>query len=126
MKHLLLILSLLLSFLAEERETVKQEQVCPVNTENSIAEGQLNNRDICLTAATGLCFSGENTTGQFSVRAQQTLRRTPQNLRSGVKLIKSGKALDNNTFSHQQAVDALLASHCITGRYIYSIRNLRL
>lgn len=136
MKHLVLIFSFLLTFLSEGRTGME------VVSTNSSSSSQCNvsecsstenagdftqNREICITAAQGYTFAGNNSTNSISVRITQTGKRTSPQVRSTFRIVKGGKVIDNNhlhPFLAQSFVH--LAGIYIAERYLFSICRLRL
>ena len=97
---------------------------CP-STENTTDFTQ--NREICITAAQGYTFAGNNSTNTVSVRTTQSGKRTSPQVRSAFRMVKGGKVIDNNRmhpFLAQSVVH--LAGIYIVRRYLFSICRLRL
>ena len=124
MKLFVLIFSFLLTFLSEGRTEVASVSKGP-STE-SIADYS-QNREICITAAQGYTFAGNNSTNSISVRITQTGKRTSPQVRSTFRMVKGGKVIDNNRlhpFLAQSVVH--LSGIYIAERYLFSICRLRL
>ncbi len=124
MKLYVLIFSFLLTFLSGERAEVASVSEGPSN--ESIADFS-QNREICITAAQGYTFAGNNSTNSISVRITQTGKRTSPQVRSTFRMVKGGKVIDNNhlhPFLAQSFVH--LAEFYISERYLFSICRLRL
>ena len=97
---------------------------CP-STEN--AADFKHNREICITAAQGCTFAGNNSTNSVSVKTTHSGRRINPQLRSAFRIVKGGKVIDNNhlhPFLAQSVVH--LAGIYIAERYLFSICRLRL
>ena len=126
MKLLVLIFSFLLTFLSEGRTGTEVVIVSECSsTEN--AGDFTQNREICITAAQGYTFAGNNSTNSISVRITQSGKRTSPQVRSAFRMVKGGKVIDNNRlhpFLAQSVVH--LAGIYISERYLFSICRLRL
>lgn len=134
MKLFVLIFSLLLSFLAGGQKDVVSKSF-PNDSQCNISEYPsaeaaadfTQNREICITAAQGYTFSGNNSTSSVSVRITQSGRRIHQPVRSTFRIVKGGKVVDNNhlhPFLAQSVVH--LAGIYLSARYLFSICRLRL
>ena len=124
MKLFVLIFSFLLTFLSGERAEVASVSEGPSN--ESIADFS-QNREICITAAQGYTFAGNNGSNSISVRITLTGKRTSPQVRSTFRMVKGGKVIDNNhlhPFLAQSFVH--LAGFYISERYLFSICRLRL
>lgn len=120
---LVLIFSFLLSFLSAGRTDAVSTR-CP-SDETAAAFSQ--NREICITAAQGYTFAGNNSTNSISVRITQTGKRTPPQVRSSFRIVKGGKVIDNNhlhPFLAQSFVH--LSGIYLSERYLFSLCRLRL
>ena len=132
MKSMLLIFSVLLSFLSGGRSDAVRDipaherSVCDNPTEEKgidLSPG----RDICITAASGYSFAGGGSSNSVSARVNQSGRRTSSQIRSTSRIIKGGKVIDNNRlhpFLSQSIVHQ--AGLYIPERYLFSICRLRL
>ena len=134
MKHVLLIFTTLLSFLFGGKTDL-------VNTCSSLV-GQYNfsespssdkaetyslNREICITAAQGYNFAGNNSNNSVSVRIPQTGRRPSSQTKSTFRMVKSGKVVDNNHINPFLAQSIVhVAGVYLPERYLFSICDLRL
>ena len=121
MKLFALIFSFLLTFLSGGRTEV----VSTRSTETAV--DFTRNREICITAAQGYGFAGENSTNSISARITQSGKRTSPQVRSTFRMVKGGKVIDNNhlhPFLAQSFVH--LAGFYISERYLFSICRLRL
>ena len=133
-KVLLLILSLLLSLFSGRQQTpdaaVSSEEgsYCLAEAASSDAPTDYRlNRDLCITAAQGLSFSGEGGSNPVSLRSPNTGRRTPTQLRSSTRFVKGGKVIDNNrTHPFPTPYFVPLSGTHISERYLFSICRLRL
>lgn len=87
----------------------------------------LPNRDICITAAQGYSFAGNNSSNSVSVRTTQTGRRTSPQTKSSFRIVKSGKVIDHSQ-SHPFLAQSILqlSGTRISERYLYSLCRLRL
>ena len=134
MKFLTLILSLVLSFFFEGKDGNVSEisaQESTVNvTASSSSEKQTNqalNREICIAAAQGYTFAGNETSNFVSVRTAQSGRRTSPQTRSTSRIVKGGKIIDNNHLHPFLAQPILpLGGTHISERYLFSLCTLRL
>ena len=133
-KSLVLILSLLLSFFFGGKET-KVSEISPKESSVSVtaspsSEKQTNrtlNREICLAAAQGYTFAGNETSNFVSVRTAQSGRRTSPQTRSNSRIVKGGKVIDNNHLHPFLAQPILqLGGTHISERYLFSLCTLRL
>ena len=133
-KPFVLILSFLLSLFFGVRTEVESSRFlsdgqCNISESPStehIAD-YTHNRDICITAAQGYTFAGNNSTNSVSVRTSQSGRRINPQVRSTFRIVKGGKVIDNNhmhPFLAQSVVH--LAGIYISERYLFSICSLRL
>ena len=114
---LVLILSLLLSFLPGRREGNVSE----------ISPNQARNREICITAAQGYTFAGDESGNSVSVRVPRCGQRISQQTRSCSRIVKSGKVIDNNHLHPFLAQPVLqLGGTHVSGRYLFSLCTLRL
>ena len=133
MKALALILSLLLSFLfggdkggsavqdGTSSELIVEKPYSDVQGEN------FSNREMCLTAASGYSFAGNDSTSTPSVRTTTARRRVNQNLRSSFRMVKAGKVVDNNSLFPSSAPSRIVLSGLFdSGRLFLSICRLRL
>ena len=134
MKLLTLILSLLLSlFAGGKADTVSEVQSaasqCSVS-ERSSSEKTVDhslNRDICITAAQGYSFTGNNSTNSVSVRTTNAGRRTSPQSKSTFRVIKAGKVIDNNNLHPFLTPSFIALSGTRTfERDLYSICRLRI
>ena len=134
MKLLTLILSLLLSLFAGGRANSVSE-LQPDGSQCSISERSSSektvdhslNRDICITAAQGYSFTGNNSTNSVSVRTTNAGRRTSPQTKSTFRVVKSGKVIDNNNIHPFLTPSFITLSGTRTSeRYLYSICRLRL
>ena len=134
MKCFVLILSLLLSLFsggkpdnvsgvssAESRYSVSERS----SSENAV--DHTINRDICITAAQGYSFTGNNSTNSVSVRTTNTGRRPSPQTKSTFRVVKSGKVIDNNNLHPFLTPSFVALSGTRTfERYLYSICRLRI
>ena len=134
MKCFVLILSLLLSLFsggkpdnvsevssAERRYSVSERS----STENAV--DHTINRDICITAAQGYSFTGNNSTNTISVRTTNAGRRSSPQTKSTFRIVKSGKVIDNNNLNPFLTPSFVTLSGTRTfERYLYSICRLRI
>jgi len=134
MKCFVLILSLLLSLFsggkpdnvsevssAESRYSVSERS----SSENAV--DHTLNRDICITAAQGYSFTGNNSTNTISVRTTNAGRRTSPQTKSTFRIVKSGKVIDNNNLNPFLTPSFVTLSGTRTfERYLYSICRLRI
>ena len=134
MKFLTLILSLFLSLFSGGRVNSVSEEQLDGNrysvSERSSSEKTIDhsiNRDICITAAQGYSFTGNNSTNSVSVRTTNAGRRTSPQTKSTFRVIKSGKVVDNNNIHPFLTPSFITLSGIRTSeRYLYSICRLRL
>ena len=134
MKSLVLILSLVLSFFFGGKDGIVSE-VSPGGDSVSVtaspsSEKQTDralNREICITAAQGYTFAGNETSNFVSVRTAQSGRRTTPQTRSNSRIVKGGKVIDNNHLHPflSQSILQLGGTH-ISDRYLFSLCTLRL
>ena len=134
MKLLTLILSLLLSLFARGKADI----VCVVQSaasqcsvsERSSSQKTVDHslyRDICITAAQGYSFTGNNSANFVSVRTTNAGRRTSPQAKSTFRIIKAGKVIDNNNLHPFLTPSFITLSGTRTSeRYLYSICRLRL
>lgn len=133
MKPVVLILSILLSFLfggktdavstggATDTPYCVSESPSPDKT----ADCPLN-REFCISAVQGYSFAGNNSTNSVSGRTQPGRRIQPQ-IRSSFRMVKDGKVVDNNHLHPFLARSIVhLAGILIPERYLFSICRLRL
>ena len=129
-----LILTLLLSLFFGDKgvkasvnpETDSNFCVSESPSKDSTADHSLN-RDLCITAAQGYTFAGNNTTNSVSVRTSQTGRRTSPQTKSGFRIVKDGKVIDNNHAHPFLAQSFQLRSGIhLSERYLFAICRLRL
>ena len=134
MKPFVLIFSFLLSLLSGGRTEVAstnpssgaQCHVSEYPATESIT-GFAHNREICITAAQGYTFAGDDSTSSVSIRIPQSGKRTTPQVRSTFRIVKAGKVIDNNhlhPFLAQSVVH--MAGIHIAERYLFSICRLRL
>lgn len=124
MKCFVLILSLLLSLFSGG----KPDNVSGVSSaESRYAVYHTINRDICITAAQGYSFTGNNSTNSVSVRTTNTGRRPSPQTKSTFRIVKSGKVIDNNNLHPFLTPSFIALSGTRTfERYLYSICRLRI
>lgn len=134
MKCFVLILSLLLSLFsggkldnvsevssAESRYSVSERS----SSENAV--DHTINRDICITAAQGYSFAGNNSPNSVSVRTTNTGRWPSTRTKSTFRIVKSGKVIDNNNLHPFLTPSFVVLSGIRTfERYLYSICRLRI
>jgi len=122
-RTLALILSIVLSFLSGGHRA--EVTVSPVPSENTVDYSPA--RDICITAAQGYTFAGNNCTNTVSGRTTPSPRRTNPQVRSTFRIVKSGKVIDNNHLHPFLARPVVhLAGIYLSERYLFSICRLRL
>ena len=135
MKSLLLILSLLLSLFTGGKEKADAAAVAASETTFRVAEatssgteaGYFPNRDLCITAAQGLCFAGNGGSNSVSARTSHSGRRISPQTRLSFRVIKSGKVIDyNRTHPFLTPVFVPLSGTHVPDRYLFSICRLRL
>ena len=133
MKLIVLILSFLISFFTGGKTEVVSTSLnsgqCSITESQSTEKNSdyTENRELCITAAQGYAFAGNNSTNSVSVRTTQSGKRTSSQVRSTFRIIKGGKIIDNNhlhPFLAQSIVH--LAGIHISERYLFSICRLRL
>ena len=90
------------------------------------AERNLN-RDICITAAHGYTFAGNESTNSLSARVTQSGKRSSSQIRSTFRIVKDGKIIDNN-HNHPFLAQSVIhrAGVYLSERYLFSICRLRL
>lgn len=134
MKHLTLILSLVLSFFFGEKDGIVSE-VSPGDNSVSVtaspsSEKQTDralNREICISAAQGYTFAGNESSNFVSIRTAQSGRRTSPQTRSNSRIVKGGKVIDNNHLHPFLAQPVLQSGGThISERYLFSLCTLRL
>ena len=133
-KSLMLILALVLSFFFGGKDVnvceVSPEEIKVMVTASSSSEKQTDqalNREICITAAQGYTFAGNETGNFVSVRTAQSGRRTSPQTRSNSRIVKGGKVIDNNHLHPFLAQPILqLGGTHISERYLFSLCTLRL
>lgn len=134
MKLFVLIFSFLLTFFSGGRTEVVSTHAsggslcrvseCP-SAENPADFTQ--NREICITAAQGYAFAGNNSSNSVSVRLTQSGKRTSPQVRSAFRMVKGGKIIDNNHLHPFLARSFVhLAGIYMGERYLFSICRLRL
>ena len=133
-KQVVLILSFLLSLFSGGRtelvdDSSSQDVLCAVTEDQSHedAAGYAQNRELCITAAQGYSFSSDSNPNSVSIRVTQSGRRTQSQVRSTVRIIKSGKVIDNN-HSYPFLAESIVhqAGMYVPQRYLFSICRLRL
>ena len=134
MKSLVLILSLLLSLFSGGKEANVSEISAQESTVNVTASSssekqtdQVVNREICITAAQGYTFAGNENSNSVSVRTAQGGRRTSPQTKSNSRIVKGGKVINNNNLHPflAQSVLQLGGTHT-SERYLFSLCSLRL
>lgn len=133
-KPVALIMYFLLSFLSGGRPDFAADDA-PAGSPGVVSENHSSEktadyspgRDFCITASQGYSFAGSDSTNSVTGRTTQSGRRIHPQVRSGSRIVKGGKVIDNN---HQHPFLARSVVH-LTGahvpeRYLFSICRLRL
>ena len=135
MKHLVLVLSLLLSFLAGGKDVRVRNVPVPAGTPGTAVcrtaperetDGRMLNNELCLSPVQGGGIAGTGS-HSFSVRNTNPGRRPSQSNRSASRIVKAGKIIENNHLHpFLTPFFCKLSGTDIPGRYLYSICKLRL
>ena len=135
MKHLVLVLSLLLSFLSSGKDAcvrsipvsagLPETVVCRTTPEQT-TDGRMLNKELCLSPVQGGGITGA-CSHSSSVRNTNPGRRLPQSTRSASRVVKAGKIIENNHL-HPFLTPFFrkLSGTDMPERYLYSICQLRL
>ena len=135
MKHLVLILSILLSFLSGGKDACvrsvpvpaghPETAVCQTTPERT-TDGRMMNKEFCLSPVQGGGITGAGSHSS-SVRNTNPGRRLPQSTRSASRIVKAGKIIENNHL-HPFLTPFFrkLSGTDMPERYLYSICQLRL
>lgn len=134
MKLVLLIFTSLLSFLfggnadvVDTSSSSARQYSFSENSSSDRAETYSLNREICITAAQGYTFAGNNSNNSVSVRIPQSGRRSSSQTKSTFRVVKSGKVLDNNNINPFLAQSIVhVTGVYLPERYLFSICDLRL
>lgn len=131
MKHSLLILSFLLSWLFSGSEAASSRVSGSSETSVVQASSQEQAPDfnkfntLCLTSARGVSFSGETNSFTPTVRTLNSGRRVQPSSKTSFRVVKAGKVVDRQTF--HTFLEVLYHNpsglFCID-RYIYAIEHL--
>ena len=135
MKHLLLVLSLLLSFLSDGKDACVRSIPAPAGlpetavfrtTPERTTDGRMLNKELCLSLVQGGGITGAGSHSS-SVRNTNPGRRLPQSTRSTSRVVKAGKIIENNHL-HPFLTPFFrkLSGTDMPERYLYSICQLRL
>ena len=132
-KWITVILSLLLTLFngnkASETCVSSQESRHSVTASSSSEKSNdiALNREICITAAQGYTFAGNESSNFVSIRTAQSGRRTSPQTRSNSRIVKGGKVIDNNHLHPFLAQPVLQSGGThISERYLFSLCTLRL
>ena len=137
MKHLVLILSFLLSFLSGGKDACVRSVPAPAGlpktavcrtTPERTTDGRMMNKEFCLSPVQGGGIAGAGAgSHSSSVRNTNPGRRLPQSTRSTSRIVKAGKIIDNNHL-HPFLTPFFrkLSGTDMPERYLYSICRLRL
>ena len=83
------------------------------------------NNELCLTAAQGESFAGENSTSVPSIQTTRILRRSNGGEKTGSRLVKGGKLIDVNTHPFLSETDIRMPVQFSSGRITFTLRRLR-
>ena len=121
MNFLTVILSIILSFLS-----VGDAGTITSSSQNTIDVSSSRNQDICITAAVGITFTGENGNNYVSFRTTSSENRNNTSTKTQLKLIKAGKVIDTNRINRHVIYSTSLPGDDLAGRYLYAICCLRI
>lgn len=121
MNFLTAILTIILSFLS----VGDGSEIIP-NSQDIYIASSTRDQDICITAAVGTTFTGENGNNYVSFKTTSSQCRSHSSIKSQLRLIKAGKVNDTNRINRLIIYSPSLPGDDIAGRYLYSICSLRI
>ena len=83
------------------------------------------NNELCLTAAQGGSFAGENSTSVPSIQTTRILRHGNGGEKTGSRLVKDGKLIDVHNHPFLSETDIHMPQQFSSGRITFTLERLR-